>query len=374
MNKEEAAKLLHQYTEGNCTPEEKQLVEKYFLDFLDSQKQVPDPARMESDNLEMYNFIQAHIAKTNGASKVIKLWVWAAAASIILFLSVGAFLLTHTTQHIQLSGTHDIAPGNNSATLTLANGKTIVLNKTSNGQLAVQGNMAVTKTANGQLRYIAIAGASEGGLYNTITTKRKEQYDIVLCDGTHVWLDAASSIKYPTAFTGSDRSVETTGEAYFEVAHNAAKPFKVKSNGQIVEVLGTHFNINAYPDEPFVKTSLLEGSVKITQASSQLSKLLKPGQQALLAGNTIKVSNADTEADIAWKNGLFIFNDEPLESIMRKISRWYDVDINYDNIDRSQLFGGGITRFAKVSQVLKKLELTGGVHFKVEGRRITVTK
>jgi ferric-dicitrate binding protein FerR (iron transport regulator) len=198
----------------------------------------------------------------------------------------------------------------------------------------------------------------------------------VLPDGTKVWLNAASSIRYPTAFTGNERNVEITGEAYFEVAHNKDKPFHVKSNKQVVEVLGTHFNIMAYDDEPAVKTTLLAGKVRVTATQPQTTNykqqtILQPGEQAVVS-DKIKVAPVKTAAAVAWKNGEFMFRNEPLENIMRSVARWYDVEIVYKaNVAHKEVWGS-ITRYGNVADVLEMIALTGVAHFKVEGRTIIV--
>jgi ferric-dicitrate binding protein FerR (iron transport regulator) len=213
---------------------------------------------------------------------------------------------------------------------------------------------------------------SSAPVYNTLTTPRGGMYRLVLSDGTLAILNAASSILYPTVFTGKERSVTVRGEVYFEVKHNAAMPFKVKSGSQTIEVLGTHFNVNAYDEVNHIKTTLLQGAVRVTSGS--VSKYLVPGEQSDFSHNEIKVLKIDAEDAIAWKNGFFTFEDESLENIMRNISRWYDVEVSYQDVDRSMPFGGGVSRFEDVSKVLEKLELTGKIHFKIEGRRILVTK
>jgi len=195
-----------------------------------------------------------------------------------------------------------------------------------------------------------------------------------LADGTEVWLNAASSIKFPTAFNGNERRVEVTGEAYFEVAHNAAKPFRVASNGQLVEVLGTHFNVNAYSDEASVKTTLLEGKVKVSATGTNQVQYLTKGEQAALNKNEFKVSKVNTEAVVAWKNGQFIFDNDDIQHIMRTIARWYNVDIEYKGPVMDDVFCGTISRFNNVSEVLKLLQLTGKVHFTVTNNQITVTR
>jgi len=247
-----------------------------------------------------------------------------------------------------------------------------VLNAKPVGQLAVQGNMAISKANNGQIKYNAISGENNLILINTVTTQRKEQYHLTLADGTNVWLNAASSIKYPTAFTGNERRVEITGEAYFEVAHNKDKPFLVTTNGQTVEVLGTHFNINAYDDEIGVKTTLLEGSVKVNKNGK--TAMIKPGQQAIVLDNeqSIEIKEADTEQAIAWKNGFFDFKDANIQDIMRQLSRWYDVDVRYDGKIPTRDFSGEMERSLNASQVLKLLTYSG-IHFRIEGKTIIVT-
>ena len=218
------------------------------------------------------------------------------------------------------------------------------------------------------------AGPDEDVLaYNTITTPKGGQYQVTLMDGTRVWLNAASSLHYPTVFKGSERSVQLTGEAYFEVAKNSKMPFRVTSNGQVTEVLGTHFNINSYPDEQGTTTTLLEGSVRILNAKSDAAILLKPGQQSGSdASGKIKVANVNPEQFVAWKDGKFIFTNANIESIMRQVSRWYNVEIEYKGDASKEKFGGRTSRFTNVAELLEILELTDHVQFEIEGRRIIV--
>jgi ferric-dicitrate binding protein FerR (iron transport regulator) len=230
----------------------------------------------------------------------------------------------------------------------------------------------VVKQSNGQLAYNTQNEKPTEVLYNTLTTPRGGQYQLVLPDGSKVWLNAASAISYPTAFTGSERKVEIKGEAYFEIAKNTAMPFIVKVNDAQVQVLGTHFNINAYSDEDAIKTTLLEGAVKVTKDAA--STLLKPGQQAILgrSSNEIRVQeNTDLDAVLAWKNGYFSFNQTDLATIMRQIARWYDVDIVYSDKVPERRFGGEIPRNTNAAEVLKMLE-ESKVHFRIEGRKVIV--
>ena len=309
-------------------------------------------------------------------------WI-AAAASLLLFLSVGGYFLLHKkpAQQTAQNQPHDVAPGRNQATLTLADGRKIILTKGLSGQLAQQGGTLVQVNKGNAIAYVVPASANTNNSeiqYNTLTTARGEQspYPLVLADGTKVWLDAASSITFPTAFDGKERIVKITGEAYFEVAHNALRPFKVSVKGQTIEDVGTAFNINAYDDEPVVKTSLVSGKVKVYGSAPELIKkavVLKPGQQASFNNNSISVENVDTDDALAWQHGYFQFNTDDLESAMRKIARWYDVDIAYSNDKlKNQPLAGTISRYSTVMQVLRKMELTGRFHFKLNGRKIIV--
>jgi len=303
---------------------------------------------------------------------------YASAAAVIAGLAIGGYFFLHQKQPVQLAQNqpHDIAPGHNQATLTLANGKKIILTKNLKGTLAVQGNTTIHVNSNTSIAYTATALAEAAVQYNTLSTAKGEMspYPLVLADGTKVWLNASSSITFPTAFPGKERIVSVTGEAIFEVAHNAAHPFKINVAGQTVEDIGTEFNINAYPDEPAVKVTLASGKVRVVKDGHEA--LLNPGQVAVTSANTdnIKIKDADLDVAFAWKNGLFLYDNEPLSSIMRQVARWYDVDIVYDGADPNKLFGGGISRYKNVSQVLRKLELTGDVHFSIEGRRVIARK
>lgn len=319
-----------------------------------------------------------------------KLWYKASiAAAILMILSVGAFFLVPRTTGLKPNTDHlitqDIAPGSNKAILTLGNGKQIILNDAGPGILAKQAGITISKTADGQLIYdlSATADAVKGKterkeMYNTVATPKGGQYQVNLPDGTSVWLNSASSLKFSTTFKSQHkREVELTGEAYFEVAHDKRKPFVVISKGQEIEVLGTHFNVNSYADEPEVKTTLLEGSVRVSPTLGDPTKklntsILKPGEQATLKETGITVKTVDLESVIAWKKGYFLMKDEDIYSVMRKIERWYDVEVIYAGDFKGSTFEGSVSRFRNVSEILRKFELTGNVHFKIEGRRITV--
>ncbi|MEO6730332.1 MAG: FecR domain-containing protein [Ferruginibacter sp.] len=311
-----------------------------------------------------------------------KKWVWAAAAVLVIALSSTAWFLfpgSSTRQNSIASASHpsganknDVAPGSNGAILTLADGSVIVLDSAEEGRLANQGNTSILKSG-GSLQYISQAGTGGGPLaYNTIATPRSRQFQLVLEDGTKVWLNAESSIRFPTTFDKKERRVEITGEAYFEVAKNAAKPFTVSVNGMQVQVLGTHFNINSYSDESAIHTTLLEGSVRVIKDKE--AKMLIPGQQAQLGNNGSfnVVKNVNTSEIVAWKNELFSFHDTDLKNLMRQVARWYDVEIVMPENIGPTTFNGNISRRSNLSDVLKMLELTDEVSFSIEGKKVIV--
>ena len=314
-------------------------------------------------------------------------WKYAAAASVIFIFASGAYwLLRHDTPTalVQQSPPSkiDIPPGGNKATLTLADGSTIALDTAQNGTLGRQGSTRVIKLANGELAYKAAAKMPVSAtLYNTIATPRGGRFLVTLPDGSRVWLNAASSLRYPTAFNDAAREVTLTGEAYFEVEKNTAMPFRVNVNEIQVEVLGTHFNVMAHTDEDAVNTTLLEGKVKVTpvvgsQVVAQSSKLLTPGQRAsLIRGKAVLdvQSQVNTEDAIAWKNGLIQFDGNDIHAAMRMIARSYDVEVEYRGSIPATHFRGAISSNVPVSQVLNMMERTGEVHFEISGRKIIVT-
>lgn len=296
----------------------------------------------------------------------------AAAASILICLGIGVYFYrgNHKQQPDQSIALNNFKPGANRAILTLAGGKQILLTGAANGRLALQGSTVINKTSNGEVVYNSGEPSNSGTIYNTMSTPMGGQYHLVLADGTGVWLNAGSTIKYPTAFNGKVRKVEITGEVYFEVAHNKAKPFLVVSNGQMVKVLGTQFNINAYDNEKSIKTTLLKGSVEVTANGSQ--KILKPGQQSTSSQTGISLSEVDPDEVVAWKDGYFDFSETDIKTIMRQFSRWYDVDIQFDGPTTTETFTGRIPRNWTLSQVIKIVQSSKSVRLTVEGRRIIV--
>lgn len=296
----------------------------------------------------------------------------AAAAVILITLSVSVFIYSrHDVKPDELA--RDIAPGGNKAVLTLANGKKIILSDAKNGKLAADSGVTVTKLADGKIIYALESGSVANAAFNNIETPRGGQYQVILPDGSKVSLNAASSLTYPASFAMlKERRVELKGEAYFEVAKDKKHPFIVKTENQEIKVLGTHFNINSYTDELMTKTTLIEGSVLVKVSDTE--QILKPGYQAINGMGGLKVVEANVEEVLAWKNGYFMFDNEGIESVMRKISRWYNVDVVFKGNVPKDKFGGTVSRFENVSQVLRKLTYTDKVHFIIEERRIIVTK
>ncbi|WP_158800448.1 FecR family protein [Pedobacter sp. L105] len=370
MDKKQAKLLLEKYNDGTASPEEVKLLENWYAEQSAIEWQNPEDEDYLRVKSEMWKNIKAHKVHTRSS------YPWArvvTAASILLFLGFGFyFYRSNNKQHQnqEAFAPDDFEPGSNKAILTLGDGKKILVTGARNGQLALQGNTKINKTAEGQIIYNSGKSDNSAIVYNTMSTPQGGQYRLILSDGTGVWLNAASSIKYPTAFIGKDRRVEITGEVYFEVMHNPAKPFRVTSNGQTVEVLGTHFNINAYNNEPDIKTTLLQGSVKINTSSEE--EIIKPGQQATVSHSKIGTKSVDIDEITAWKDGYFDFTDSDIKSIMRQLSRWYDVDIQFEGPVTNETFTGRIPRSWNLSQVMKIIQSSKSIHFTVEGRRIMI--
>lgn len=313
------------------------------------------------------------------------------AAMILMVISISLYFYSNRKlagpsveqQFTEINTKNDILPGNNKAILILADGSRISLDDAERGLLASQGNTAITKTNSGEIVYEKNPAdkkknALVASVINTIQTPKGGKYQIRLPDGSKVWLNSASTLSYPTAFTGKERIVKLKGEAYFEIAPRKSMPFRVESDDQIVEVLGTHFNVNSYDNEDFTKTTLIEGSVKvILNTRSNISgktKLLKPGEQSSInsSKSDIKIENVDTEKAIAWKNGYFKFKNTPIQEIMREVERWYDVELIYEGNMPTDEFTGFVSNDVNISAVLKILEQSGGVKFTVKGKKLKV--
>ncbi|WP_213086856.1 FecR domain-containing protein [Chitinophaga agrisoli] len=394
MDEQTIIPLLEKYARGAVSPEEADIVTAWLQqvtpDEFDRVLQLCDvpeafktllpippdvAASLESslDRMEEGNALPRH-----GVLLIKRL---AVAASVLLVLAAGAFYWLRKPAQQPLAsrektpaqpGNPQHAPGGNRAMLTLGDGSTISLDSAANGVLASQGNASIVKLANGQLAVrMPAANDNDEIIYNTITTPTGGQYQVMLPDGSKVWLNAASSLRFPNRFAGDQRNVTLTGEGYFEIAHNKAQPFRVQVNEATVEVLGTHFNVNAYNDEADVKTTLLEGAVKMSKGPASL--LLAPGQQARLPknGDLKLVKDADTEQVLAWKNGYFQFDKADLPALMRQIARWYDLEVVYEGPVKEFEFVGKIARNVYLADVLKALE-SSGVRFRMEGNKLIV--
>ncbi|HWW37874.1 FecR family protein [Pedobacter sp.] len=347
MTTEEVEDILKRYSEGNCTPEEQLWVHSW-NNQRHAQANDNDPA----PTIDLQKRIWA---KANGLEhKTFKLkpaHKWACAAAIALVLATSAIYFSH---HKTTSSTYatvkDIPPGTNRAILTLASGKQIALDSSQKVYTVVQ-----------------TPGISA---INTITTPKGGQYQVILPDGSKVYLNAASSLKYPVNFTGTERRVTLTGEAYFEITKNPSHPFIVTCLQQSVKVLGTHFNVSSYPDEP-TKTTLAEGSVQILTTTGVKKAILKPGQQSTVSASDLQVNSVNAADVIAWTDGLFVFTKTSLKSVLTQVARWYDVEVDYDKLP-DQNFEGEISRKVSLQEVLKAIEQGSDVKLKLEGRRIMI--
>jgi transmembrane sensor len=381
MTRRQYELIYEKYLAGEASSDEINQLKTYADDF-----ELQTSAGLDEEN---YQFREQHIL--NKITHTLQpgrqpnrlrylLWLSAAAAVIIFAVSGLLFFRNNSANtSVPRSATagvikqNDVAPGANKAILTLASGKKVILNSVTNGTIAQHGGIVVKKLADGKLQYTVQGSQVADIANNTISTPRGGQYQIMLADGTKVWLNAASSLKFPTAFKGKERTVELTGEAYFEVAKNKEMPFTVKFNNTQVQVLGTHFDIMAYPDETETKTTLVEGSVRVSNNTDM--QILMPGQQAIAVKNGhMQIVKANVEEALAWKNGYFIFRNADLRQIMKQAERWYDVDVVYDGDIKSRTFGGRISKYKNISELLKNLELAGNIHFKVSGNKVTVTE
>ncbi len=381
MTREEYITLYEKYLTGNCTSEEREAIENYqdSID-LDRHHWIKDQmGEQEVVKETIHAELLASIARQK-RRQILKARTWyAAAAVILLILSSGLYfnsLKNKTPVIVQTESPrfkNDVLPGENRAILTLDDGSQINLDDAQNGVLASEDNTDIRKTGSGQLEYSAGDKIIETLKYNTLSTPMGGQYQLSLPDGSKVWLNSGSSIRFPTAFIGKERVIELKGEAFFDIKENKKMPFIVRTNNSMdIRVLGTQFNVMAYDDEKSINTTLLEGSVQILKESG--TAFLEPGQAAILNKGTgkIKVAIADIDEAVAWKNGYFIFSNENIESIMRKVSRWYNVEVDYQGNLSNKDFVGTISRDKNISEILKMLELTGAIHFRIEGRRITV--
>lgn len=394
MNHEEIVRILYKVANKQAISIEEEKLLDEWLEQSDHNRrlfeEVSDLRAMEEEVRNMVSYDSRRLWKKvkqkmpPRENKLVSLFQnrtfrFAAAAVILLLLSAGVYFLffkpgpasTGSIATTKTTAEPDIAPGTQKAILTLDDGSAIVLDSTSNDIIAQEGTTTIVKKDD-LLSYNTGAGETEGRVYhNTLSTPRGGFYpSLLLADGSRVWLDAQSSIRYPTAFTGNERIVEVTGQVYMEVAKNASKPFKVniKEKGITVEVLGTHFNINAYNDETAVNTTLLEGAVKVVADNGKNSRFLKPGQQASTGddGKMVVRSGVDIEAIVAWKNGRFVFREESIQTIMRHVGKWYGVEVVYEDTITGPFGVTGLPRDVPLSKLLTILSATKEVKFEIK--------
>ncbi|WP_276496761.1 FecR domain-containing protein [Pontibacter litorisediminis] len=384
------ASLLLRYLRGELTLQEEEDIERWIRE-KESHKRLVDKLRDEQvleEELHFFSSLDTDKAWQRITSQAVDhepvktLWrnttVWKYAAVVALVLSAAlviyqAQIKTKHSPEVTATSTLDfeaqeVLPGGDKAKLAVSDGAVFVLEDMANGTVLEENGVRVSKQ-DGVVQFEIAAGMSEKVLYNTISTPVGGQYQVVLPDGSKVWLNSASSLRFPSAFVESERNVELTGEGYFEVASNKEQPFKVKVNTATVEVLGTHFNIMAYASEGHVTATLLEGSVKVNNGSK--SKKMVPGQQADI-GEDILLKEVDVDEAVAWKNGLFYFNNEDIATVMRQLERWYGIEVAYSGEMSSKHFSGIISRNTQLDKVLEMLALTGSVRFETEGRKVVV--
>ncbi|MBB5441358.1 hypothetical protein HDC92_005066 [Pedobacter sp. AK017] len=357
-----AKELLEKYEQGTCTEEEAALVMHWYETLHPENFDLPESV-LEEELDKAWMVIQSR----KQVKRKIKLWKPLAIAGILLVMSGIAWYFYEVQQKYKQEPPKiitDVSPGGNRATLKLASGKVIELDSIGNGIIANEKGITISKGANGQIDYSIENSTDIGGGYNTITTPIGGVYQLRLPDGSKVWLNAGSSLTYAPSLNGrgdDKRRVSLAGEAYFEISKDKQHPFIVTTRDQEVEILGTHFNINSYKEESAIRTTLLEGSVRVHALSgvAKADKVLRPGEQAVLTSNGIKVMQADTETITAWKDGLFLFKDADVPTIMRQLSRWYNVEVEYNSTVPSNLITGGIERNNNLTTAMKMLELVG---------------
>ncbi len=370
MDKNTFILLVDRYLNGTATAAEKELVNAY----CDRLEGVPPAAMSPEEEAALGKLMYGRIMTGIRRKPLHRALLWYAAAAVAVLVAGGAFFLMRPAAPAaplarEERFRNDLEPGSDKAILTLADGSTIALGGEDADTIARQGGASIYQPTAGALEYQA--AEPESPVFNTLTTPTGAQFRLVLSDGSKVWLNASSSIRFPTSFPNGERLVELRGEAYLEVSKDAIRPFRVMAKGMTVEVLGTHFNINAYDDEPAIRTSLLEGAVRVGKNGK--TRILTPGQQAsLLPDGQLRVEDGvDMSAVTAWKEGRFMFNDASITEVMRQVQRWYGAEITYEG-NITHHFVGSLPRDLPVSRLLEMLEMTGRVRFLIDGNRITV--
>jgi ferric-dicitrate binding protein FerR (iron transport regulator) len=379
MDTHQVKELLQRYQQGKCTHAENELIINWYQQLMDTGEWQwsKDEKEVIQKVIEARIMNQINERDKKAAFYLRPRFQWWAAASVILLLTVsGYFVLFHkqtAPNRVANVLNADIkSPQSNKAMITLSNGQKVYLDSVGNGTLAIQGNVKLVKLANGKISYQYNSGNVNTKIeYNTLSNPRGSKViNTTLVDGSKVWLNAGSSLTYPVTFIGKERNVAVTGEAYFEVARNASMPFIVKNGSMEVKVLGTSFNVNTFKDDGnSTKVTLLEGSVRII--SGNVAGLLKPGQQAVVTSDVRVVNNVDLDQVMAWKNGFFQFDDASLQTVLKQVARWYDVDVVYEGNNQPRQFVGAMQRDLSLSELLKILE-KNNVHFKIEGKKLKI--
>lgn len=366
--------MLNRFRTGNATGEEIAFLESWF-DLHDTEEDLittENEAAYEEMKARLKSRIDSEIAVPAAPLKRLRVWRWVAAAAIIAVIGTGAVFFLRQQPALQRQQARAYATG--APTLRLADGTVIALDSAAGGQIASQQGVVITKEKDGTLLYKTTSTEkSDPDQQNVLSTPAGTKFKIVLPDNSTVWLNAASTLKYPAAFGAVNRTVRLTGEAYFDIAADPARPFVVQAGQQSIQVLGTVFNVNAYPEDGLSKTTLLQGAVKVSHNDG--SVVIQPGQQAICEGNTgnsIRTITADTEKETAWINNLFSFKNDNLPAVMRDVARWYNVQIRYSGHISEEKFSGEISRSSKLEDVLKILEING-ITFEVKDNVITVT-
>lgn len=377
MNQERLQYLLDRYRSEQCDEDELAELNEWYHSLKYSPADFHQWLEEASGEKALAEQLYSNFSNRTAPRKKKLIWQITAAALVIILAGAALLYKTRVDQPGGFAVQSAIKPGTNKAILTLADGSQITLDDAIDGKIASQQGINVTKSANGQLTY-DFSGDQQGDetVFNTLYTPKGGQYAVILPDGTKAWLNSDSRLTFPVVFSRKERKISLTGEAYFEVRHLKDIPFIITTGNQAIEVLGTHFNVNGYEDEQAIHTTLLEGSVKVRNILTQQEQLLVPGQQSSFNRNkgNIAIRKANTEEVMAWKNGYFLFDDQDLPGILRAISRWYDVEIEYQYTGKYEKFGGTFSRSSELQDILNNLQELGAVHFNIANRKIIVTK
>lgn len=373
MNELELKNLLKRFREGNCTEEEKELLETWFdLKSGSTEWSWENEGEKEAVRSRMAAGLRDAVRAEKPRS--FRIGYWSAAASILLVLMAGWYVVKLRKNNLVEKSDYRqavVAPGTTQAMLTLSDGSSVLVDDAAKGVVSNEGNTQVIKTDDGELAYQEKGANTGAAARNTLYVPRGGTFQVTLPDGSRVWLNSSTSMTFLAGNSGTERLVELKGEAYFEVKQDKKRPFRVLSNGTEVLVTGTHFNVSAYEDDNHVAATLAEGQVIVSK--NQEKQVLKPGQQATIGSSgTIKVAEVDVESALAWKEGYFVFEEQDLPTIMKMVARWYDVEVEYKGTPPSQRFGGTFSKSKGLDGLLTYLEQLSTIHFTKQGKKITI--